>query len=106
MTTRLAIGLIARLATWAIVWFIVGNAVYQAIQDDLIGLAVAEAVLFPFTFFIYPFVAEAGHSAWPFADGTTLMPFLVAAVLLYPVSTFVGGLGPMEADGGPMAGRW
>jgi hypothetical protein len=103
---RLTIGVAARITTWAIVFLIVGNAMYQAIDDDTVFVAILEAAVFPITFFVYPFVAEGAYSAWPFADGTNLIPFLVAALILYPVSTVVGGLGPMEADGGPMTDRW
>jgi hypothetical protein len=101
--TRATVGIGARIGCWACVWFIVANAAYQAIEDDRVPLAIFEVVLFPITFFVYPFAAEGTYSAWPFAEGTTLIPALVAAVLLYPISTLVGGLGTMEDD---MRGRY
>lgn len=89
---RLAIGVIARLVMWACVLFIVGNAVVWAWEAGNPLLAVVGAALFPLTFLIYPFIAEAGANAWPLADGTSFIPFLVIAVVAYPISTFVGGL--------------
>lgn len=100
---RFGFGLIARLATWVLVFFIIGNAAIEALGDDEVALAIFEAAFFPITFFVYPFVAEGTYSAWPLADGTSLIPALVAAVVLYPISTFVGGFGTMEED---MRGGW
>lgn len=89
---RIAIGLIARGVMWACIIFIVGNAAAQAWSDDAIGSAIFEVLLFPLTFFIYPFAAKAGAQAWPLEDGTSFIPFLIAAVLAYPISTLIGGL--------------
>lgn len=94
-TTRVAIGLTARAVTWLLVIFIVGNAIAQSISDGYVFAALIELLFFPLTFFIYPFVAKADALAWPLASGTSFIPFLIAAVVLYPVSTFIGGLGPM-----------
>jgi len=94
--TRLGIGLAARGIFWLCFVLIVGNAVVQAIADDEWVLAVFEVAFFPLTFLIYPFAADPLAQAWPLADGTNLIPFLVAAVVAYPISTFVGGLPPVE----------
>lgn len=89
---RVGIGLVARAVMWACVIFIVGNAVAQAITDGTIALAIAEAIFFPITFFVYPLAAEAGAQAWPLADGTSFLPFLITGCVAYPVSTIIGGM--------------
>jgi hypothetical protein len=89
---RFIIGLIARGVMWACVIFIVGNAVVWTWNESAGLVAIAEAILFPLTFFIYPFVAEADATAWPLEDGTSFIPFLIVAVIAYPISTLVGGL--------------
>ena len=93
---RLGVGVIARIAFWVIVLFIVGNAVVQAATDDQWVLAFIEASFFPATFLIYPFAAAPDATARPFAEGTTFIPFLVTALIAYPVSTFVGGFDPID----------
>lgn len=93
---RVGVGLVARIVFWICVWFIVGNAIAQAIADTSWVLAFVELALFPLTFLIYPFVAAPFALAWPFADGTNLVPFLVAALIAYPISTVVGGLDPVD----------
>lgn len=90
--TRIVVGLIARGVMWASVIFIVGNAVAQSVHDGAILLAIIMAAFFPLTFFIWPFVAEAGAQAWPLADGTSFIPFLITAIVAYPVSTLIGGM--------------
>lgn len=93
---RLAVGLLARGVFWLCFVFILGNAVFQAIDDAAILTAIIELVFFPLTVILYPFAAHAHAMAWPFADGTSLIPALVVMVVAYPVSTFVGGLPPVE----------
>lgn len=93
---RAGVGLVARFVFWICVWFIVGNAVAQAITDGSWVLAFLELALFPLTFLVYPFVADPFALAWPFADGTNLVPFLVAALIAYPISTVIGGLDPVD----------
>jgi hypothetical protein len=77
---------------WACIIFIVGNAAAQAWSEGAYIGAVVEAVFFPFTFFIYPFAAEASAQAWPLEDGTSFIPFLIVAVVAYPISTLIGGM--------------
>lgn len=86
------IGLIARAVMWACVLFIVGNAAAQAVTDGRVPLAIAEVILFPITFFVYPFAGDAGAQAWPLAEGTSFIPFLIAGCVAYPISTIVGGM--------------
>ncbi len=93
---RVVIGLGARGVFWACLLFIVGNAVAQAIRDGEWLLALIELAALPLTFLIYPFAATDGAMAWPLADGTSMIPFLGAAAIAYPISTFVGGLDPVE----------
>lgn len=93
---RFVIGGIARLVTYACMFFIVGNAVYGSIQADDWFSAIAEAVFFPATFFLHPFLASPDAVAWPFADGTSFIPALVIALIAYPISTFVGGFAPID----------
>lgn len=89
---RIIIGLGARMVFWVMVWLIVGNAVAQAIADGAIFAAVLAVLLLPFTVFLYPFFAPDEASAWPLADGSSLVVFLVAAAIAYPISTLVGGM--------------
>lgn len=93
---RVSIGLLARGVFWVGVWLIVGNALAQAITDHQYVLAFFELAGFPLTFLLYPFLQPALGNAWPWADGHTLIPVLVAAVVAYPISTFVGGLEPVD----------
>jgi len=93
---RLGIGLLARATFWLCLWFIVGNAAVQAVKNDDWLLAILEVSFFPATFVIYPFAAHADAMAWPLAEGTTLIPFLAAALIAYPISTLVGGLEPVD----------
>lgn len=89
---RVTIGVAARLVFWAMVWLIVGNAVAQAISEGSVFGAILAVVLLPLTVFVYPFIAPDGAFAWPLADGSSLIPFLVAAAIAYPISTFIGGM--------------
>lgn len=89
-------GLATRGIFWLCFWFIVANAIAQAIRENNIGLAVFEFVGFPATYFIYPFAAHAGAGAWPLAEGTSFIPFLVVAAIAYPISTIVGGRPPVD----------
>jgi hypothetical protein len=89
---RIAVGLGARIVFWVMVWLIVGNAVAQAISDGAVFAAVLAVLLLPFTVFLYPFFAPDGAGAWPLADGSSLIAFLVVAAIAYPISTFVGGM--------------
>ena len=93
---RFGVGGIARLVTWACILLIVGNAVAQSISDGNWVWAFLEAALLPLTFFLHPFLAPEGTMAWPLADGTSLIPFLVAALIAYPISTLVGGFAPID----------
>ncbi len=93
---RVVVGLGARGVFWACLWFIVGNAVVQAVRGGEWLLALLELAVLPLTFLVYPFVATEGAMAWPLADGTSLIPFLVAALIAYPVSTLIGGLDPID----------
>ncbi len=92
---RFGIGGVARLLTYACLFCIVGNAVVQSALNDQWLLALVEMGAVPLTFFIYPFVAPADALAWPFADGTSLIPVLVTALIAYPISTFVGEFDPI-----------
>ena len=80
---------------WACLWFIVANAIAQAIHESQWVLAVFELAIFPATFFIYPWVADADASAWPLGDASLFIPAFIVAVIAYPISTFVGGLDPV-----------
>ena len=88
------IGLFARLIFWVMVFLVVGNAVAQALSDGSVFGALVTVVLFPLTFLIYPFISPDGASAWPMADGSSLIIFLVIGAIAYPISTIVGGLEP------------
>jgi hypothetical protein len=92
---RVSIGLLARGVFWACVWLVVGNALAQAVRDEQYVLASFELAGFPLTFLLYPFLQPAVGNAWPWADGHTLILVLVAAVVAYPISTFVGGPEPV-----------
>ena len=93
-STRIVIGLFARLIFWVMVFLVVGNAVAQALSDGSIFGALMAVVLFPLTFLVYPFISPEGASAWPMADGFSLILFLAIGAIAYPISTFIGGLEP------------
>ncbi len=93
---RLVIGLIARGITYLGLVFIVGNAVVESAKNGDWVLALIELAAFPLTFLIYPFAAPEGAQAWPLADGTSFIPALIAALVAYPISTFIGGLDPID----------
>lgn len=96
---RVGIGLTARGVFWLCFLFIVGNAAIQAVNDDQWFLALIELGFAPFTFFIYPFAAPPDAMAWPLAEGTSFIPFLVAGFIAYPISTFIGGMEPATWGG-------
>ena len=96
LAARLTIGVLARGVMWACLWFIVGNAVAQCIHNSDWVLAFLALALFPLTFFIYPFAASPTDSAWPVGDDTALIVALAVALIAYPISTFVGGLDPVD----------
>ncbi len=93
---RLTIGVVARGVFWLCLLFILGNAVLQALADGQVVVAVLELAFFPIAVLVYPFAAAPDALAWPLAEGTSLIPALVAMLVAYPVSTFVGGLPPVE----------
>ncbi len=76
------------------VLLVVGNAAAQALSDGSVFGALVTVVLFPLTFLVYPFISPDGASAWPMADGSSLIIFLVIGAIAYPISTIVGGLEP------------
>lgn len=90
---RLGIGLTARGVFWLCLWFIVANAVAQAIADGQWVIALFAAGLIPLTFVAYPFI---GPGAWPFTTSGALFVALGAALIAYPISTLVGGLDPVD----------
>jgi hypothetical protein len=93
---RFAIGGVARLAVYACMLFIIGNAIYGSIHADDWISAFFEAALFPAVFFLHPFFASPEAVAWPLADGASFVPALVIALVCYPISTFVGGFGAID----------
>jgi hypothetical protein len=93
---RITIGIAARGVLWLCFFFILGNAVFQAIDEGAILTAVIELAFFPLTVLIYPFAAHPDALAWPLAQGTSLVPALIVMVVAYPISTFVGGLPAVE----------
>lgn len=93
---RFVIGIAARGVFWVCFWFILLNAVVQTVKDGQYFLAFIELAVFPLTVFVYPFVADAGALAWPLEAGTSLIPALITMLIAYPVSTFVGGLPPVD----------
>lgn len=96
VTVRSWLGLIARCVFWLCVTDIVLNAITQAISAKEYFVAFVEVVAFPLTYFLYPFLQPGSGNAWPWADGHTLIPVLIVGTLAYPVSTFVGGLRPVD----------
>lgn len=93
-TLRVFVGVVARIIFWAMVLLVVGNAVAHLISEGSVIGAIFAVVLLPLTFIVYPFISPEGASAWPMAEGSSLIPLLVIAVIAYPISTFVGGLEP------------
>lgn len=84
---RLLIGLVARALFWVGLGVIVIDAVVELWNRGDGALAVAAAIFFPVTFIVWPWTHEAfGYPLWI---------VLVAAVIAYPISTFVGGLEPV-----------
>jgi hypothetical protein len=94
--TRTIVGLLARALVWLCIWDIVVNAVVQAISAHQYVLALFEVGFFPATYFLYPFLQPSTGNAWPWTEGHTLIPILIVGVLAYPISTFIGGLEPIE----------
>jgi hypothetical protein len=89
------LGFITRGVVYLLMFFIVGNAVFEAFSGGSWLLGLMELAFFPATFFLYPFLAPAGHVAWPLDAGTSLIPALVLCLILYPVSTIIGGRPPI-----------
>jgi hypothetical protein len=87
---RLTIGVIARMVTYAAFVVIVGDAVLTLIQRGGGGIVTAVFALgfFPVTIVVWPWTHEA--------FGVSLIVFFVAAVVAYPISTFVGRLAPIN----------
>jgi hypothetical protein len=74
-----------------------GNAMRQSWMDDpnIVWVGLHLAAL-PITYLVYPFAMDATASAWPFPDGTSLVPLLLVGLVCYPVSTFIGGYEPID----------
>jgi hypothetical protein len=85
------IGVCARLMMWACIVVIVGDAATTLWQRGEHGLAFFSVVLFPATTFIWPWI----HDAF----GLPLWIAGIVALAAYPISTFVGGLPPVERPG-------
>lgn len=91
---RTLIGLSARLVFWVCVVLIVVDAVSELWRREDFALAVAAAILFPITVFVWPLAELEGDIV-----GLTLWWLLVVAIVAYPVSTFIGGLSPIDRPG-------
>ena len=88
---RILAGLLARAVFWAAVGVIVVDAALTLWRNGRQALAVAAAILFPITILVWPWTHEAfGYPLW--------LAFVIAAVA-YPISTFIGGLPPIDRPG-------
>lgn len=76
------VALLARGAFVVLAVYIVGHGVVQSFQAGDPGMAVAKVVLFPLTYFVYPWTAGLGV-------------LFVVSLLAYVVST-LGGLSPVD----------
>jgi len=85
---RLLIGVVARAIVWICFAVIVGDAVVTLFHRGKPVLGVLAAIVFPATILIWPWT----HDAF----GWSLIVFFVIAVVAYPISTFVGGLRPID----------
>jgi hypothetical protein len=88
---RLVIGIVARLAVYACFALILGDAFFELWRDHHVVLAVLALIFFPATIFIWP-ITHLGDTVF----GLKLWLVFVTALVAYPVSTFIGGMRPIE----------
>lgn len=79
---------LAQIVAWTLGLFIWGNAIAQYASDGQILGVVLAAVLGPITTVVYPFIAPENHLAWPLADGTSFIPFLIITLVCAAISSF------------------
>lgn len=85
---RRFVGVIARAIVWICFAVIVGDAVVTLFHRGNGVLGVLAAIFFPITVFVWPWT----HRAF----GMSLIVFFVVAAVAYPISTFIGGLRPID----------
>lgn len=88
---RVTVGVVARVVFWVALALIVVDAVAELWKRGDAPLAVAAAAFFPVTVFVWP-LAETGAAVF----GLTCWWLLIVCIVAYPISTFVGGLEPVD----------
>lgn len=76
-------------ATLVLVTFIYFNALAWAFNERDPVLVLGEVFLWPLVLVVWPFVAPDDSYAWPFAPGTSLIPFMVVMVLAFIGFTYL-----------------
>lgn len=80
---RSVVGLFARGVFWLSLLWILGDSAFSSWRDGNVGMIVAKLVFFPVTYVV-----------WPWLSG--LWWLFVVSIVAYAVSTFVGGLEPVD----------
>ena len=80
---RVLVGLAGRAVFWVGLLFILGHAARSSYFEGNIGMLVAKVVFFPITYVIYPWLSG-------------LWWVLLASLVGYWLSTFVGNLPPVD----------
>lgn len=91
---RTTIGLLARLVFWVAFSLIVVDAVIELWRRDDVALAIAAAVFFPITVFVWPIAETGAHIL-----GLTCWWLLIVCLVSYPISTFIGRLPTIDRPG-------
>lgn len=77
------VGVFSRAAFWMLAIYIVGSFAVPAWGNGEFVLAVFSVILFPITYLLYPWF------------GDLVIAFIIS-ILAYMVSTFIGGLSPVD----------
>jgi hypothetical protein len=88
---RLLIGIPARLLVYVCLTVIVLDAVIRLWQESKHAASVAAAIFFPATTFIWPLT-----HLHRLVFGVRMWTIFGTALIAYPISTFVGGLAPID----------
>ena len=92
----MAVGVLARLVTVAGYLLIVADAVIGLWQTSQRVLAVLALIASPITVFVWPVFGDGDGVGNAAVAGPHLWIVLLAAMIAYPISTFVGGLPPID----------
>lgn len=91
MATRLAsgVGYFGLAVATVVMTWVWANATYTYATEGNTLMAIAAGLLYVVDWAIFPFIAPAGHAAWPLPDGTPMLPHVLAAMGIWLVCVII-----------------